>query len=54
MRGRASEVAVGFGEIEGSAIWTNILGQLAWGIGLLLLTRLLWLRARRRIEIQGG
>jgi ABC-2 type transport system permease protein len=47
-------LAIYVGEIEGSAIWTNILGQLAWGIGLVLLTRLLWLRARRRIEIQGG
>jgi ABC-2 type transport system permease protein len=47
-------LAIYVGEIEGSAIWTNILGQLAWGIGLVLLTRLLWLKARRRIEIQGG
>jgi ABC-2 type transport system permease protein len=47
-------LAIYVGEIEGSAIWTNILGQFAWGIGLVLLTRLLWLRARRRIEIQGG
>lgn len=47
-------LAIYVGEIEGSSIWTNILGQFAWGIGLVLLTRLLWLRARRRIEIQGG
>ena len=47
-------LAIYVGEIEGSAIWTNILGQFAWGIGLVLLTRLLWLKARRRIEIQGG
>ena len=47
-------LAIYVGEIEGSAIWTSILGQFAWGIGLVLLTRLLWLRARRRIEIQGG
>jgi ABC-2 type transport system permease protein len=47
-------LAIYVGEIKGSAIWTNILGQLAWGIGLVLLTRLLWLKARRRIEIQGG
>jgi ABC-2 type transport system permease protein len=47
-------LAIYVGEIEGGAIWTNILSQFAWGIGLVLLTRLLWLRARRRIEIQGG
>jgi ABC-2 type transport system permease protein len=47
-------LAIYVGEIEDSAIWTNILGQFAWGLGLVLLTRLLWLRARRRIEIQGG
>ena len=47
-------LAIYVGEIEGSAIWMNILSQFAWGIGLVLLTRLLWLRARRRIEIQGG
>jgi ABC-2 type transport system permease protein len=47
-------LAIYVGEIEGSAIWTNTLGQFAWGVGLVLLTRLLWLRARRRIEIQGG
>jgi ABC-2 type transport system permease protein len=47
-------LAIYVGEIAGGAIWTNILGQFAWGIGLVLLTRLLWLRARRRIEIQGG
>jgi ABC-2 type transport system permease protein len=47
-------LAIYVGEIDGSAIWMNILGQFAWGIGLVLLTRLLWLRARRRIEIQGG
>jgi ABC-2 type transport system permease protein len=47
-------LAIYVGEIEGSAIWTSILSQFAWGAGLVLLTRLLWLRARRRIEIQGG
>jgi ABC-2 type transport system permease protein len=47
-------LAVYVGQIAGSAIWTSILVQLAWGIGLVILTRLLWLKARRRIEIQGG
>lgn len=36
------------------AIWSAIGVQLAWGIGLVLLTRLLWLKARRRLTIQGG
>ena len=47
-------LAIYVGEITGRAIWTSILGQFAWGVGLMLLTRLLWLWARRRIEIQGG
>lgn len=47
-------LAIYVGEIAGGGIRTSILGQFAWGIGLVLLTRLLWLKARRRIEIQGG
>jgi ABC-2 type transport system permease protein len=47
-------LAIYVGEIEGSGIWMSILNQFAWGVGLTLFTRLLWLRARRRIEIQGG
>ena len=42
------------GAIRGADIWTNILSQLAWGVVLILLTRLLWLRARRRLVVQGG
>jgi ABC-2 type transport system permease protein len=47
-------LAIYIGTIQSSAIWTSILNQFAWGVGLVLLTRLIWLRARRRIEIQGG
>jgi ABC-2 type transport system permease protein len=42
------------GAIRGAEIWTNILAQFAWGIALVLLTRLIWLRARRRLVVQGG
>jgi len=42
------------GAIRGPDIWTNILGQLAWAAVLMLLTRLIWLRARRRLVVQGG
>lgn len=42
------------GAIRGPDIWTNILAQLAWGVALMLLTRLIWLRARRRLVVQGG
>jgi ABC-2 type transport system permease protein len=42
------------GAIRGADIWASILGQLAWGIALILLTRLIWLRARRRLVVQGG
>jgi len=47
-------LAIYVGTIQGSAIWTSILSQFAWGVGFVLLTRLVWLKARRRIEIQGG
>jgi ABC-2 type transport system permease protein len=47
-------LAIYIGTIQSSAIWTSILNQFAWGVGLVLLTRLIWLRAKRRIEIQGG
>lgn len=47
-------LAIYTGMISGSAIVTNILSQFAWGMGMVLLTRLLWIKARRRIEIQGG
>jgi ABC-2 type transport system permease protein len=42
------------GAIRGADIWTNILVQLAWGGALILLTRLIWLRAQRRLVVQGG
>ncbi len=47
-------LAIYVGSIQGRAILTSILVQFAWGVVLVLLTRLIWLRARRRIEIQGG
>jgi len=47
-------LAIYIGTIQGSAIWTSILNQFAWGVALVLLTRLVWLKAKRRIEIQGG
>ncbi len=47
-------LAIYIGTIQGSAIWMSILNQFAWGAGLIVLTRLIWLRAKRRIEIQGG
>jgi len=42
------------GAIHGPAIWTNILIQFGWGLALILLTRLIWLVALRRLVIQGG
>lgn len=47
-------LAIYIGQLKGSAMVTGIMNQFAWGIGLVLLTRLLWIKARRRIEIQGG
>ncbi|MBI5302694.1 MAG: ABC-2 family transporter protein [Chloroflexi bacterium] len=47
-------LAIYVGAIQGSAIWTSILNQFAWGVGLVLLTRLIWLKAKQRMEIQGG
>ena len=42
------------GTIAGREIWTAILGQLAWAVGLLVFARLVWYGASRRIVIQGG
>ncbi|HEY8598673.1 MAG TPA: ABC-2 family transporter protein [Thermomicrobiales bacterium] len=42
------------GRIVGAAIWGSFLFQLGWAVALALLTRLVWLRARRRLTIQGG
>jgi len=42
------------GVIRGADIWANILLQFAWGVALILFTRLIWLRARRRLAVQGG
>ncbi len=47
-------LAIYIGEIRGDEIWTSVLKQILWGIALVILTRLVWLKARRRIEIQGG
>ena len=42
------------GSIEGPDIWLEIAKQLCWATGMVLLTRLIWLRAIRSIVIQGG
>jgi ABC-2 type transport system permease protein len=42
------------GTIRGVEIWSNIASQLAWAAALILLTRLVWLRALRRLVVQGG
>ncbi len=47
-------LAIYIGQIHGADIWSSVLIQFVWGIILVLLTRLLWEKARRRIEIQGG
>jgi len=47
-------LAIYIGTIQGNAIWINIISQFVWGIVLVLFTRLLWVKARQRIEIQGG
>ena len=42
------------GRIAGADIWGSFLFQLGWALALAALTRLVWLRARRRLTIQGG
>lgn len=42
------------GAITGAAIWRAIAVQLIWALALVVLTRLVWLRALRRLVIQGG
>jgi ABC-2 type transport system permease protein len=47
-------ISIYLGRITGAAIWWNFLVQLGWALALALLTRLIWLRALRRLVIQGG
>ncbi len=47
-------LAIWSGILQGKDAWTAILVQYAWAAGLVLLSRLVWLRGRKRIEIQGG
>ncbi len=47
-------ISIYLGRIGGAAIWWSILVQLGWATVLVLLTRLVWLRALRRLTIQGG
>lgn len=42
------------GTIQGMAIRQAIGVQLLWGVGMILLARLLWLRARQQLTLQGG
>ena len=47
-------LSIYIGSIEGADMWVEILKQWSWAVALLLATRLIWLRASRRIVIQGG
>ena len=47
-------LAIWSGILQGEEAWKAVLLQYAWAAGLILLSRLIWLRARKRIEIQGG
>jgi ABC-2 type transport system permease protein len=47
-------IAIYLGQISGAAIWRSLLVQLGWAVALALLTRLVWLRAVRKLTIQGG
>lgn len=47
-------LAIYTGTIAGAAIWRAIAVQLIWAVVLVGLTRLVWLRALRRLVIQGG
>jgi ABC-2 type transport system permease protein len=47
-------LAIYTGAIAGTAIWRAIAVQLLWALALVVLTRLVWLRALRRLVIQGG
>ena len=47
-------LSIYIGTIEGADIWVEILKQWGWVAGMLLFTRLIWIRASKRIVIQGG
>jgi ABC-2 type transport system permease protein len=47
-------ISIYLGEITGTAIWWSLLVQIGWAIALAVMTRLIWLRALRRLVVQGG
>ena len=47
-------ISIYLGDIRGAAIWWSFLVQLGWAVALAVLTRLIWLRALRRLVVQGG
>lgn len=47
-------IAIYLGQISGAAIWWSLLVQVGWAAVLILLIRLVWLRALRRLVVQGG
>jgi ABC-2 type transport system permease protein len=47
-------ISIYLGEITGVTIWWSFLWQIGWAIALAVLTRLIWLRALRRLVVQGG
>jgi viologen exporter family transport system permease protein len=47
-------ISIYLGDIRGAAIWWSFLVQLGWAVALAVLTRLVWLRALRRLVVQGG
>lgn len=47
-------LSIYIGATVGAGIWWGIAQQLLWALAMALLTRLVWLRAVRRVAIQGG
>ena len=47
-------LSIYIGAIAGADIWIEILKQGGWVVGMLLLTRWLWVKVSKKIVIQGG
>lgn len=47
-------LSIYLGDVRGGEMWLTLLKQYGWAALVLVLTRLLWMRAARQLTVQGG
>lgn len=47
-------LSIYFGQTSGSAVVVSLLGQAGWVVALVMLTQLVWWRAKHRVVVNGG